>query len=190
MSMTVIKEKRVTQKCALCFNHGLQVGKKAHTDCIYEKDHDCKKCQNTKERRNAGAKEIRRKRKLELTNEKSRQQPLKIRKTQHCRKCRNHELTVTFSGEHKVSCWFKNCSCELCSETASLRNAIRIENFSRRHSKYFKKTSLELPKIDKNDESLTSSSESGAEYCISLDEIREYSNPEFILTLDIYLKPC
>lgn len=187
--MPIMKEKRVTQKCALCSNHGLHVDKKAHTGCIYEKDHACKKCQNTKERRNAGAKEIRRKRKLELTNDKNRQQPLNIRKTQHCRKCRNHGLTITFSGVHKASCLFTNCSCELCKETASLRNTTRIENFSRRHNKNLKKASLAFPKMENDDKILTSSAESEAESCISFDEIWEYSQPGFMLSLNVYLKP-
>lgn len=185
--MPMALEKREKQKCAMCRNHGDIVVLKGHRKCprdVPEHMQDCAKCFISKQRRLAGASEIRRNRvatRIKVigsgseTDESQYSSHLSKRKPQECRKCRNHGFSFRIVGGHRSKCLFAFCPCLECQQTNFLRESMKIEN-------KFKRSNQPSPTEDLNSQDSSQSSMDSSTDSIevsSSDELPMSVNEDF-----------
>lgn len=177
------ENRRRPQTCALCSNHGENIPKKGHKHCPRENDHNCKPCNDTKERRDAYREEIKRKRRHDAVNPNTKKDPSKQRQTQECRKCRNHGDELPISGGHKAKCPYANCSCTLCRQIDLLRMSTKNENNYRRCRKEPKLS------LDSGYESFASNSPESNFYS-SQNDLNEIDEPGDFLEPEQDIESC
>lgn len=183
-----MENRRRPQTCALCSNHGENIPKKGHKNCPRENDHNCKPCNDTKERRDAYREEIKRKRKHDTVNPRTKKDPSKQRQTQECRKCRNHGDEWPISGGHKAKCPYAKCSCKLCLQINSLRISTKNENNYKRYRKE-RKLGSDSGYDSMETESFASNSPKSNLYS-SQSDLTEVDEPDDILEPEQGLNIC
>lgn len=202
----VFRENRQKQTCALCRNHKIEVLKRGHFSCPHETEKhmsECLDCQVSKQRRRNGALEISRKR-MQIKSQKVVEEAKinrKLRKSQKCRKCRNHNLLIKISNHHRAECQFINCDCELCMQTDNLKEAIKIESKLRRKLKSLSSSQDTTKMIESPDSGFTE--DENCDDVLNLDRIQPsyitvdeacLENLEFFncgdkMEFDVYLQP-